>query len=330
MRRSRILGTGSYLPERIILNETVGRGCGLSPEAVSRVTGIERRRWAASDQASSDLAGHAANAALEAAGVPAGAVDAVIVSTTSPDTPLPSTACYLQRRLGLGPVAAFDVSASCSGFLYALSMGDALVRSGQAKTCLIVAAEVKSRFLDPTDDATAILFGDGAGAVLLGCEQDPRPTAPGILAVRLASDGSRHHLIRMAAGGSRKPTSAETLGAREHHLAMQGGPLFRLAVRRAERAIRDMLKEFGVTFTDIAQVVCHQANGRILEQLRRRLAIPVAKMTSVIEGFGNTSSASVPIALDVAVRAGSVGKGDLCLLAAFGGGLTWGAALVRW
>jgi 3-oxoacyl-[acyl-carrier-protein] synthase-3 len=330
MRRSRILGTGSYLPERVIDNRTVGTDCGLSPEAISRMTGITDRRWVAPEQATSDLAGYAAGAALEAAGVAASTVDTVIVSTTSPDSVFPSTACYLQRRLGLRHVAAFDVSASCSGFLYALSMGDVLVRSGQAKTCLIVAAEVKSRFLDPTDATTAILFGDGAGAVVLVGEQDPRPTASGIMGIRLASDGSRHRLIQMPAGGSRKPTSAETIGAREHYLAMQGGPVFRLAVRRVERAVKDILKEFGLTLADVAQVVCHQANGRILEQLRARLALPVAKLTTVVGQCGNTSSASVPIALDMAVRTGRVAKGDICLLAAFGGGLTWGTALVRW
>jgi 3-oxoacyl-[acyl-carrier-protein] synthase-3 len=209
-------------------------------------------------------------------------------------------------------------------------MGDVLIRSGQATTCLIVSAEVKSRFLDPTDDATAILFGDGAGAVVLVGEQDGVPPASGILGVRLGSDGSRHRLIQMPAGGSRKPTSAETIGAREHYLTMQGGPLFRLAVRRVERAVQDILKEFGLTLTDVAQVVCHQANGRILEQLRARLGLPEAKMTSVIERFGNTSSASVAIALDAAVRAGRMAKGDVCLLATFGGGLTWGTALIRW
>nr|MBI3613382.1 beta-ketoacyl-ACP synthase 3 [Nitrospirota bacterium] len=330
MLQTRIVGTGSYVPARAVTNAEVGLALGLDAEAVYRRTGIRLRHWADAGQATSDLAEQAARAACEAAGLLPSSVDAIVLSTTSPDMVVPSSACLLQRKLGAARAAAFDVAASCSGFLYALSMADRLVRSGQAQRCLVVAAEVKSRFLDRQDVATAMLFGDGAGAALVIGETTGGPQGRGLLGVRLYADGARHGLIRMAAGGSRQPTTAQTVRDRRHVLTMQGGPLFRLAVKRLAEAVTEMLKEFGVTMEELGPVIFHQANGRLLAMLRKRLGIPPENMYSVIEYIGNTSSASLPIALDRAVREGRLSEHDLVLLGAVGGGLTWATALLRW
>jgi 3-oxoacyl-[acyl-carrier-protein] synthase-3 len=330
MRQSRIVGTGSYLPERVVSNEELAGPLGLDPEHIYRLTGIRERRWAAPGQAASDMATMAGRQALEAAGVQPADVDAIILSTTSPDMAFPSTACLVQRNLGCARIGAFDVSASCSGFLYALSMGGAMIQSGQARTCLVAAAEVKSRFLDRHDEATAVLFGDGAAAVVLRAEPQASPRPSGVLGIRLYADGSQHALIRLPAGGSRTPASGETLSAGGHTLRLQGAPLFRAAVRRIEQAVQDVLKEFGVRIEELGQVVLHQANGRILAQVAERLGVPPSRLATVIERYGNTSSASLPIALDAAVRAGKITAGDMVLVGSFGGGVTWGAGLMRW
>jgi 3-oxoacyl-[acyl-carrier-protein] synthase-3 len=304
----------------------------LDPEGIYRRTGIRTRRWAAEDQASSDLAEQAARQALDAAGVAPSSLDAIIVSTTSPDMVFPSTACHLQRCLGGRGLAAFDVSASCSGFLYGLSMADAFIRAAQYRTCLVLAAEVKSRSLDPQDEATAALFGDGAGAVVVtaepacGAVESPR----GVIGVRLYTDGAKQGLLQVAAGGSREPTSPKTVQERRHVIRMHGSPLFRVAVKRLAQAVADILKELGLHVEEIEQAVFHQANRRLLMALATRVGLPTEKLFTVIEQFGNTSSASLPIALDQAVRNGRIRSGDRVLLGAFGGGLTWGAGVVRW
>lgn len=209
-------------------------------------------------------------------------------------------------------------------------MADAMIRSGQIKTCLVVAAEVKSRTVDPVDGDTALLFGDGAGAVVLRGETGAGQLSQGLLGLRLRSDGAQHGLITIPAGGSRRPTTPETVEAKSHTLRMQGAPLFRLAVKRLEHVIREILKEFGVELQDVAQVVLHQANGRILDQLTKRLGISPERVCSVISRYGNTSSASLPIALDHAVRSGKILPHDIVVLGSFGGGVTWAAGLVRW
>jgi 3-oxoacyl-[acyl-carrier-protein] synthase-3 len=276
------------------------------------------------------LAVVAAQRACEAAAMAPKSIDAILVSTTSPDSAFPSTACHVQRALAANPVMAFDLSASCSGFLYGLSMADAMIRSGQIRSCLVIAAEVKSRSLDMRDKETAMLFGDGAGAIVVVQEESVRPDAPGILGVRLYAEGSGHDLITIPAGGSRKPARVETVRANEQMLRMRGGAVFRSAVRHLEQAVTDLLKEFGLAAGDLARVIAHQANARILEQLQRRLGLSPEVLYSVIDRYGNTSSASLPIALDHAVRAQRVAAGDLVLLGAFGGGLTWATGLVRW
>ncbi len=330
MTRSRIVGTGSFVPSRVVDNEEVAAPLGLEPNQIVALTGIRTRHWAEQGQASSDLAVVAGQRACEAAGLAPESIEAIVVSTTSPDSAFPSTACHVQRALGTKPVMAFDLSASCSGFLYGLSMADVMIRSGQIRSCLVIAAEVKSCSLDPRDKETAILFGDGAGAVVVASDDSTSPDAPGILAVRLYAEGSGHGLITIPAGGTRKPSSLETIRAKEHMLRMRGSAVFRSAVRRLEQAVTELLKEFGLTVGDVAHVIAHQANARILEQLRRRLGLPHEVLYSVIECYGNTSSASLPIALDHAVRAQRLATGDLIVLGAFGGGLTWATGLVRW
>ncbi|MGH7231820.1 MAG: 3-oxoacyl-ACP synthase III family protein [Nitrospiraceae bacterium] len=327
--RSRIIGTGSYVPERLVTNEELSRLLRLDAEAIFRRTGIRTRHWAEDDQCTSHLAEMAARRACESAGVILSSADAIVVSTTSPDMVFPSTACHLQNRLGVKGAASFDLAASCSGFLYGLSMGDRLIRSGHVGRCLVVAAEIKSRSLNVHDEATAILFGDGAGAALLEAHTGA-PHARGIWDVRLYADGTRHTLIRIPAGGSRQPVSRQTLENRLHTLTMQGGPLFRVAIKRLAAAVLNLLKEFGLHVEDLSQTIFHQANGRMLAALGRRLGLSPEKMYSVIELFGNTSSASLPIALDHAVRNGRIKTGDLVLLGTFGGGLTWATGLVRW
>jgi 3-oxoacyl-[acyl-carrier-protein] synthase-3 len=327
--KSRIIGTGSHLPAQIVTNEDVSRALRLDGDTVRRRTGIETRRWARNEEFTSQLAEIAARRACEAAGVSPSSVDAILISTTSPDMIFPSTACHLQRNLGSTRAAAFDLAASCSGFLYGLSMADRFLRSGQFRRCLVIAAEIKSRFLNLHDEATAILFGDGAGAALLEREGNRQDVA-GILGIHLYADGARHGLIHIPAGGSRRPTNHQTVHEQLHALSMQGGPLFRVAVKRLADAVTDLLKEFSVKVDDLSQAIFHQANGRLLAALARRLNLSPRNMYSVIDRFGNTSSASLPIALDHAVREGRVRSGDLVLLGAFGGGLTWAAGLVRW
>lgn len=330
MLTSRIVGTGMAAPERVVDNREISAAVDASPEQIYRLTGIRSRRWVSDSESASDLAVGASRQALKAAGCNPSSPDVIIVSTTSPDTVFPSTACYVQRALGARTIAAFDVAASCSGFLYGLSVGDVMIRSGQAKTCLVVAAEVKSVFLNKHDPVTAVLFADGAGAAVLVAEESTNTQRRGLLGVRLYTDGAQHRLIRLPAGGSRIPSTADTVGGGDHAIHLEGTPVFRLAVRRLAAAAQELLKEFGLDVPDLRKAVFHQANGRILEALEHRLNLSPDQTTSIIERYGNTSSASLPMALDHAVRGGSLTAGDLLLLGAFGGGLTWATALIRW
>jgi 3-oxoacyl-[acyl-carrier-protein] synthase-3 len=314
----------------VVENEEVCRLLRLTPAGVIRRTGIRTRRWVSEGQTTATLAVRAGRLALENCACSPDSIEAVLLSTTSPDMAFPSTACLAAAELGIPRAAAFDVAGSCSGFLYGLSMADAFIRSGHYRRCLVVAAEVKSRFLNPADEATAILFGDGAGAVVIGVEDQEGPDRPGMLGIRLYADGSRHDLIRMPAGGSRRPQSRETVEAGLHAIQIRGGPLFRAAVKRLALAVTDLMKEFGVEIDDVRHAVFHQANGRLLAALADRLGLGPEAVTSVLDRYGNASSASLPLALDEAARAGKMAPGDLVLLGAFGGGLTWGAALLRW
>ena len=326
---TRIIGTGSYVPERLVDNAEICGTLSIDADAVSRLTGIQSRHWSGPRQTTSDLAEHAARQACESAGIDPASVEAVLLSTTSPDRTLPSTACVLESRLGLRNAAAFDLAASCSGFLYGLSMADRFIRSGQFQRCLVVAAEIKSRFLNLGDETTAILFSDGAGAVIVQGEEES-VSSSGLLGIRLYADGAHHGLIGIPAGGSRRPTTLKTVEDGQHVLRMQGGPLFRTAVKRLASAVNDLLKEFGYSLDDVNLGIFHQANGRLLSALGKRLGLAPEKLYSVIHRIGNPSSASLPIALDAANRDGRLRSGDLLLLGTFGGGLTWGTGLVRW
>ncbi|MDT7042569.1 ketoacyl-ACP synthase III [Candidatus Nitronereus thalassa] len=331
---SRIKGTGTYLPERVVSNDEVASLLGLPDEDVFRVTGIKARHWCHPEQTCSDLAAEAARRALSAADLSIEAVDAILVSTTSPDTIFPSTACYLQQKLKARPVAAFDLAASCTGFLYGLSMADSFIRSGQYRCCLVVAAEVKSRYLDGTRKSSAMLFGDGAGAAVMvrdeGIAAADSNKAPGILGIRLYSDGAYRNLITVPAGGSKLPGSAETVENHLHAIELKGSQVFRTGVKRLSVAFADILREFDLKVSDITQVIAHQANARMLRAIANRARLAPTQMFSMIEQVGNTSSASLPIALDAAQGQHKFAEGDLILLGAFGGGLTWGTALIRW
>ena len=324
---SRILATGSYFPSRRVENQEIAALVGMEPSYIFRVSGIRTRYWAEPHEDCSSLAEQAARQALRQAGLSPENLDAILVSTTSPDMMFPSTACLLQGRLGLTGIPAFDCSASCSGFLYGLSMADSFIRSGQFRRCLVVASEVKSRSLDLGDPSTAILFGDGAGAAIL--ERSPTPDV-GVLGIRLYADGQYHNLVKIAGGGSRQPLSQSVLESRGHTLRIKGSPLFRIAVRKLRQAVTEHLDEEKLEVSDLDQVLFHQANGRMLAKLCRTLGVPVERCVTIMEQMGNTSSASLPMVLDHVNRCHKLKTGDRVMLGAFGGGLTWGTALVRW
>lgn len=324
---SKIAGTGSFVPGRVVSNEEIARQVGVEPDYIVRVSGIQTRHWVSSGEDCSWLAEQAARQALEQAKLAPADMEAIIVSSTSPDMMFPSTACLLQGRLGVKGMPAFDVAASCSGFLYALSMADGFIRSGQYQRCLVVAAEVKSRSLDMTDLSTAVLFGDGAGAAVVERSSDPEV---GLVSLRLHADGAFHDLVKIPGGGSRHPLSSEVLGARGQTLRIQGSKIYRLAVRQLAQAVKAHVAEEHWKMEQLDQVVFHQANGRLIAQVCKALGALPDRCFSVIEYLGNASSASLPIALDHAHRSKRLKPGHRVLLGTFGGGLTWATALVRW
>ncbi len=324
---TRISATGSALPARRVENLEVAQALGKDPSYIFRVSGIRARHWVGSHEDCSSLAEQASRQALAQAGLIPNELDAIIVSTTSPDMPFPSTACLLQARLGIEGIPAFDCSASCSGFLYGLSMADCFLRAGQFQRCLVVASEVKSRTLDHEDLSTAILFGDGAGAVILERSSD---SDRGIMSIRLHSDGQYHDLVKIPGGGSRQPLSQAVLDNRLHTLRIQGSKLFRIAIRQLGQGILEHVEEEKWDLHALDQVIFHQANARMISHLCRNLGISSERCVAIMEEVGNTSSASLPMALDFANRHDRLQDGSRILLGAFGGGLTWGTALVRW
>jgi 3-oxoacyl-[acyl-carrier-protein] synthase III len=327
-RRVVIRATGACLPKGEVTSAALGARLGLSEAEVIKRTGIRARRWADPADTTATLAAAAGRQALQRAGITPTAVDRVLVSTTSPDMPFPSTACLVQDALGIPGAGAMDVLASCSGFLAALSMARASIRAGQARCVLIVCADVKSRFLDLDDPATAILFGDGAGAAVVTEAEDGMPGDVG--PVRLATDGSRWPWVHLPAGGSRRPTTGETVAAGLHTLKMDGLPLFRTAVARLSAVVREVMADEGLENADVACFVFHQANLRILEAVAKRLGLPANQVATTLAAYGNTSSASLPITLDAAWGEGRLRPGDTAVLATFGGGVTWGACRVVW
>ncbi len=323
--KSRIAGTGSYAPSRVMTNTELERMVATSDDWIRERTGIRERHIAASGEACSDLAVQAGRRALAAAGLAASDLDLILVATCTGDYPLPATACLVQHQLGATKAAACDLSAACCGFVYALSVADAYVRTGM-RHVLVIGAEVMSAITDWSDRNTCILFGDGAGAAVVSASDGER----GILSTHLRSDGSLCELITVPAGGSRTPLSEQVVADRTHFIKMKGNETFKVAVRTLEEIARETLAANHLQVEDLDLYVPHQANMRILKAVMERLGLPLEKVMLNLECYGNTSAASIPIALDEAVRAGRVRDGSLVMLGAFGAGLTWASALIRW
>ncbi|MCX7555445.1 ketoacyl-ACP synthase III [Xanthomonadaceae bacterium JHOS43] len=319
---ARIAGTGSYLPENIVTNADLEARVDTSDEWIRERTGIRQRHIALPGQTTGDLAFVAATRALEASGVSAAEIDLIVLGTTTPDIIFPSTACLLQHRLGANGCAAFDVNAACSGFVYALGIADKFIRSGAAKTALVVGAETLSRMIDWTDRGTCVLFGDGAGAVVLKADD-----APGILSTHLHADGGFEHLLYNPVGVSRGFQDAPNHGVKVH---MTGNEVFKVAVKTLDAVVDETLDANGLARSDLDWLIPHQANLRIISATAKRLQMPMDRVVVTVDRHGNTSAASVPLALDEAVRSGRVQRGELLLLEAFGGGFTWGSALIRY
>ncbi|MFT3726839.1 MAG: beta-ketoacyl-ACP synthase III [Terricaulis sp.] len=319
--RSVLTGVGSYLPARIVTNEELSRRIDTSDEWIRERTGIRERRVAADDERTSDLAVEAASNALDAAKCAASDIDLVIVATTTPDLTFPATAARVQAELGINQGAAFDLQAVCSGFVFALATADNFLARGQAQRALVIGAETFSRIVDWEDRGTCVLFGDGAGAVVLEAQEEARAGARGVMSTFLRTDGRMHDLLYVDGG----PSQTKTVGK----VRMVGNAVFRHAVEHISGAMLDACARAGVSIEAVDWFVPHQANQRILDGVARKLGIPAAKVVSTVAVHGNTSAASVPLALDTAVRDGRIKPGQLVLMEALGGGLTWGAALVR-
>ncbi|NZA26922.1 ketoacyl-ACP synthase III [Luteimonas sp. SJ-92] len=320
---SRIAGTGSYLPAKVLTNDDLSKIVDTSDEWIAARTGIRQRHIAADGETTGDLAYHAAVRALQSAGVEADELDLIVLGTTTPDLIFPSTACLLQHRLGANGCGAFDVNAACSGFLYALSVADKFIRSGDARTVLVVGSETLTRMVDWTERTTCVLFGDGAGAVVLKAD-----TETGILSTHLHADGGKKELLWNPVGVS--------VGFREDEknagvrIRMAGSDVFKYAVKALDSVVEETLAANGLDRHDIDWLIPHQANLRIIEATAKRLDMPMERVVVTVDKHGNTSSGSVPLALDEAVRSGKVQRGQLVLLEAFGGGFTWGSALLRY
>ena len=321
LRRSVIIGTGSALPERCVTNADLAERLDTSDEWIVSRTGIRSRHIAGEGETTSSLATAAARAALAAAGIDASAIDLIVLATATPDQTFPATATIVQQQLGCLGGIAFDVAAVCSGFLYALGVADSMLRSGMARCALVIGAETFSRILDWDDRATCVLFGDGAGAVVLAARESETADAPGILATRLHADGTHNQLLFVDGG----PSTTGTVGK----LRMKGKEVFRHAVTNLSEVLGEVIAEVGLTPDDIDWLVPHQANARILEATARKLSMSPDKVVMTVDRHANTSAASVPLALDVAVRDGRIKPGQLVMLEAMGGGFTWGASLIR-
>ncbi|MDR4495245.1 MAG: beta-ketoacyl-ACP synthase III [Nitrospirales bacterium] len=323
--KSAILGTGAFAPERVVTNADLERMVDTSDSWILERTGIRERRVVAPGQACSDLALEAAQRALKASGVHPAALDVILVATCTGDFPLPATACLVQHRLGAIRAAACDISAACCGFLYALSIGDAYIKSGM-RHVLVIGSEVMSVITDWTDRNTCVLFGDGAGAVVLGGSQDES----GILSTHLHANGGISDLIYVPGGGSRDPASEDVLSDKRCYIKMRGNETFKIAVKTMEEATHEALKANGMSAQDMDLFIPHQANVRILRAVSQRLGISEEKVMINLDRFGNTSAASIPLALDQAVQEGKLKQGHKVVMAAFGAGLTWASAVVQW
>ncbi|MBO5780892.1 MAG: ketoacyl-ACP synthase III [Opitutales bacterium] len=323
-----IAGTGSYLPEKIITNHDIAKTVDTSDEWVYTRSGIKERRIAQSEEAASDMALISAKRALENAKLKPEDIDLVIVTTVTPDMMFPSTACILQAKLGIrNNIPCFDIEAACSGFVYGVEVASKMMKSGYYKNALVVSSEKLSGILDWQDRNTCVLFGDGSGAVVLSTSEEKDV---GILDTVLGADGSDTATLKLPAGGSLMPASKETVENRQHFIQMNGREVFKHAVKIMGEKSFEVIERYGITPEEISLLIPHQANTRIIESVAKRLKLPMEKVFVNIEKYGNTSSASIPIALDEALKSGKIKKGDYILFVAFGAGLTWGATLVKW
>lgn len=320
-----VLGLGYYLPEHVVTNADIEKIVETSDEWIQTRTGIKQRRIVADGQTTSDLSVEAAKRALAAANLTPQDIDLILVATMTPDMPCPSSACVTQAKLGATQAAAVDVSAACAGFVYALICGQAFVASGTYQRVLVIGAEVLSKVVDWTDRSTCVLFGDGAGAAVLGSVEDG-----GILASHLGADGTKADLLKVPGGGSRTPTTHESVDQRLHYLKMNGGEIFKLATRIMADAGQQALAKCGLTANDVACVIPHQANLRIISAVMDRLHVPMEKVYLNVDRYGNMSAASTIVALCEAVRDGRIKQGDIVLLVAFGAGLAWGSLVIQW
>ncbi|QXM05886.1 beta-ketoacyl-ACP synthase III [Crassaminicella indica] len=326
LRSVGILGTGSYLPEKVLTNYDLEKMVDTSHEWIVKRTGIEQRHIADENTATSDLATKAALRALEDAGVLPEEIDLIIVATVTPDMSLPATACIVQKNIGAMNAAAFDLEAACSGFLYGMTVGQQFIATGMYDKILVIGAETLSKIVDWTDRGTCILFGDGAGAVVLGPTED----GMGILSMTMGADGEGGKFLFTPAGGSRMPASVDTVKEKLHYLKMDGSEVFKFAVRIMGKAAKEVIEKSGNNIEDIDYLVPHQANIRIVNSAAKKLKLDMEKVYVNLDKIANTSAASVPIALDEAVKMGKIKKGDLVVMVGFGGGLTWGASAIRW
>ncbi|MHC4441114.1 MAG: beta-ketoacyl-ACP synthase III [Planctomycetota bacterium] len=321
-----IRGTGSYLPERVMTNADFAKFLDTSDEWIHTRTGIRERRIAGDDEDSLTMAKEASIRALDSAGVSASEIDLIVVATSTPYVPLPATACYLQRELGCGHTAAFDVSAACSGFVYALVNGSYLMTSGRYGHALIVGSEKMSTVTDFTDRTVCVLLGDAAGAVVLSPADNG---VSGLYDHILGADGSGAGMLHIPGGGTKTPASIESVKERLHYLKMNGREVYKFAVVKMQEVIVETLDRVGIQLDDLALIIPHQSNQRMIESAGRKLGIPMSKIALNIDRYGNTSAASIPVALDEAYRGGRIKAGDWVLLAGFGAGYTWASALIR-
>jgi 3-oxoacyl-[acyl-carrier-protein] synthase III len=325
MFRARIIGTGSYAPEKVVTNDDLSKKVDTTDEWIHTRTGIRQRRIAQEGELTSDMAAAAAKRALEMAEVKPAALDLIIVGTISGDTPMPSCATFVQHKLG-ATCPAFDVSAACAGSLYGLSIAEKFIQTGAMKKVLVIGVELLSRLIDWEDRNTCVLFGDAAGAMLVTASTNDR----GILSTHLAADGSLTEILLIPGGGSRHPVSHEVVEKRLHKVKMNGREVYKVAVRALEETVLKTLLDNKMTPADVTHVVPHQANIRIVDTVLERLGIPRERAILNIDRYGNTSSASVPVTLDEGVRAGRIKERDIVAMMAIGAGMTWGSALIRW
>jgi len=321
-----VVGWGKYVPQRVLTNDDLSRMVDTSDEWIRTRTGIRQRHLVGDGEATASMAIQAAREALEVAGIAPSQLDLIVVATVTPDHLFPATACLVQDGLGATRAAAFDLSAGCSGFVYGVAVAAHLLSAGVYRTALVIGAETLSRITDWSDRVTCVLFGDGAGAVVLEAGENEG----GVLATVLGADGSGGDLLWLPAGGSRIPASHRTVAERLHFLQMKGREVFRFAVKAMPAATREVLEKAGLSLDEVALLIPHQANQRIIDAATRSLGLPPERVYSNLDRHGNTSAASIPIALSEAVEGGRIRPGDLVVLAGFGAGLTWGAAAIRW